>query len=158
MTEILHRHVRRKRYKCVESKWQKEPENSSGRKKKMERAEGNNKIVLKVLSTLLIMYILTGAALFLLAYLLYKMELTENIVTIGIMVIYVVAGLVGGIIIGKRMKTRRFLWGIVMGAAYFLVLLIGSALLNRGLTSDVLHIGLTLVMCMGAGMIGGMVS
>ena len=50
----------------------------------MERAEGNNKIVLKVLSTLLVMYILTGAALFLLAFLLYKMELTENIVTIGI--------------------------------------------------------------------------
>ena len=33
-----------------------------------------------------------------------------------------------------------------------------TALLNRGLTSDMLHIGLTLVMCMGAGMIGGMVS
>ncbi len=77
----------------------------------MERAEGNNKIVLKVLSTLLVMYILTGAALFLLAFLLYKMELTENIVTIGIMVIYVVSGLLGGIIIGKRMKTRRFFVG-----------------------------------------------
>ena len=83
--------------------------------RKMERAEGNNKIVLKVLSTLLVMYILTGAALFLLAFLLYKMELTENIVTIGIMVIYVVSGLLGGIIIGKRMKTRRFLWGILIG-------------------------------------------
>ena len=115
----------------------------------MEHAKGNKKIVLKVLSTLLIMYILTGVALFVLAFLLYKMELTE---------IYVVSGLLGGIIIGKRMKTRRFLWGIIMGAAYFLVLLIGSALLNRGLTSDMLHIGLTLVMCMGAGMIGGMVS
>ena len=108
----------------------------------MEHAEGNRKIVLKVLSTLLIMYILTGVALFVLAFLLYKMELTENIVTIGITAIYVVSGLLGGIIIGKRMKTRRFLWGIIMGAAYFLVLLIG----------------LTLVMCMGAGMIGGMVS
>ena len=124
----------------------------------MEHAEGNKKIVLKVLSTLLIMYILTGVALFVLAFLLYKMELTENIVTIGITAIYVVSGLLGGIIIGKRMKTRRFLWGIIMGAAYFLVLLIGSALLNRGLTSDMLHIGLTLVMFMGAGMIGGMVS
>ena len=124
----------------------------------MEHAEGNRKIVLKVLSTLLIMYILTGVALFVLAFLLYKMELTENIVTIGITAIYVVSGLLGGIIIGKRMKTRRFLWGIIMGAAYFLVLLIGSALLNRGLTSDMPHIGLTLVMCMGAGMIGGMVS
>ena len=28
----------------------------------MERAEGNNKIVLKVLSTLLVMYILTGGS------------------------------------------------------------------------------------------------
>ena len=126
--------------------------------RKMERAEGNNKIVLKVLSTLLIMYILTGAALFLLAFLLYKMELTENVVTIGIMAIYVVAGLVGGIIIGKRMKTRKFLWGIIMGAAYFLVLMIGSVLMNRGFTSDGLHIVMTLLMCMGAGMIGGMVS
>ena len=90
----------------------------------MEHAEGNKKIVLKVLSTLLIMYILTGVALFVLAFLLYKMELTENIVTIGITAIYVVSGLLGGIIIGKRMKTRRFLWGIIMGAAYFLVLLI----------------------------------
>ena len=110
----------------------------------MEHAEGNRKIVLKVLSTLLIMYILTGVALFVLAFLLYKMELTENIVTIGITAIYVVSGLLGGIIIGKRMKTRRFLWGIIMGAAYFLLLLIGSALLNRGLTSDMLHIGLSL--------------
>ena len=92
----------------------------------MEHAEGNRKIVLKVLSTLLIMYILTGVALFVLAFLLYKMELTENIVTIGITAIDVVSGLLGGIIIGKRMKTRRFLWGIIMGAAYFLVLLIGS--------------------------------
>ena len=126
--------------------------------RKMERTEGNNRIVLKVLSTLLIMYIVTGAALFLLSFLLYKMELTENVVTIGIMVIYVVSGLLGGIIIGKRMKTRKFLWGIVIGAAYFLVLMIGSVLMNRGLTSDGLHMTMTLLMCMGAGMIGGMVS
>ena len=124
----------------------------------MERTQGNNKIVMKVLSTLLIMYIVTGALLFLLAFLLYEMELEENIVTIGIMVIYVISGLLGGIIIGKRMKTRRFLWGIVVGAAYFLVLMIGSILMNRGLTSDGLHVMMTLLMCMGAGMIGGMVS
>lgn len=79
----------------------------------MEHAEGNRKIVLKVLSTLLIMYILTGVALFVLAFLLYKMELTENIVTIGITAIYVVSGLLGGIIIGKRMKTRRF-WRVLV--------------------------------------------
>ena len=131
---------------------------SEGVKLEDGRYEGNNKIVLKVLSTLLVMYILTGAALFLLAFLLYKMELTENIVTIGIMVIYVVSGLLGGIIIGKRMKTRRFLWGILIGGAYFVVLLIGSLLMNQGISGDGLHVGMTLIMCMGAGMIGGMIS
>jgi putative membrane protein (TIGR04086 family) len=59
---------------------------------------------------------------------------------------------------GKRMGRRRFLWGILMGAVYFLVLLAGSILLNKGVTSDALHMGTTLVMCMASGMIGGMLS
>lgn len=113
---------------------------------------------LKVLSTLLIMYVITGIALLVLAMLLYKFQLSENAVSIGIMVIYVISGLLGGLIAGKRMKTRRFLWGILMGAIYFLVLLAGSFLLNRGLTSDLLHVVTTLIMCMAAGMIGGMLS
>lgn len=124
----------------------------------MEKAGTGRDRVLKILSTLLIMYVITGAALLVLALLLYKMQLSENVVSIGIMVIYVVAGLLGGLIAGKRMKTRRFLWGILMGAVYFLVLLAGSFLLNRGITSDLLHVVTTLIMCMAAGMIGGMLS
>ena len=124
----------------------------------MEQVQNYHKIVIKILSTLLAMYILTGAALFLLAFLLYKLELTEQAVSIGIMVIYVLAGLFGGMVIGKRMKTRRFLWGILVGAFYFAVLLLGSFLLNQGLASDVLHVIMTLLMCMGSGMIGGMLS
>ena len=85
----------------------------------MEHAEGNKKIVLKVLSTLLIMYILTGVALFVLAFLLYKMELTENIVTIGITAIYVVSGLLGGIIIGKRIEDPAFSVGDYYGSGVF---------------------------------------
>ncbi len=124
----------------------------------MERAGSGRDRVLKILSTLLIMYVITGAALLALALLLYKMQLSENVISVGIMAIYVIAGLLGGLIAGKRMKTRRFLWGVLMGAVYFLVLLAGSFLLNRGITSDLLHVVTTLVMCMAAGMIGGMLS
>lgn len=124
----------------------------------MEKAGTGRDRVLKILSTLLVMYVITGAALLVLALLLYKMQLSEKVVSIGIMAIYVIAGLLGGLIAGKRMKTRRFLWGILMGAVYFLVLLAGSFLLNRGITSDLLHVVTTLVMCMAAGMIGGMLS
>lgn len=124
----------------------------------MEKMGTGRDRILKILSTLLIMYVITGAALLVLALLLYKMQLSESVVSIGIMAIYVAAGLLGGLIAGKRMKTRRFLWGILMGAVYFLVLLAGSFLLNRTITSDLLHVVTTLVMCMAAGMIGGMLS
>ena len=124
----------------------------------MEKTGKQERTMMKILSTLLIMYVITGVALLILALLLYKMQLNENAVSVGIMVIYVVSGLLGGFLIGKRMKVRRFLWGMLMGAFYFLVLLAGSFLLNRGIQSDWLHVLTTLVMCMAAGMIGGMLS
>lgn len=124
----------------------------------MEKTGKQERTMMKILSTLLIMYMITGVALLILALLLYKMQLNENAVSVGIMVIYVVSGLLGGFLIGKRMKVRRFLWGMLMGAFYFLVLLAGSFLLNRGIQSDGLHVLTTLVMCMAAGMIGGMLS
>jgi putative membrane protein (TIGR04086 family) len=124
----------------------------------MEMAKGKSNSIIKMLGTLLVMYVITGAALLILAVLLYKFQLSEQVVSIGIMVIYVIAGLLGGLIMGKRMGRRRFLWGILMGAVYFLVLLAGSILLNKGVTSDALHMGTTLVMCMASGMIGGMLS
>lgn len=124
----------------------------------MQHIEENRNVVWKILSTLLVMYIVTGGALFLLAFLLYRLELTEHIVNIGIIVIYAVTGLIGGRIIGRKMKIRRFFWGILIGAAYFLVLLFGSLLINRGFSDDGLHISMTLLICMGGGMIGGMLS
>ena len=124
----------------------------------MDKVKSRDNVVMKILSTLLIMYVITGVALLVLALLLYKMQLSENAVSIGIMIIYVVSGLLGGFIAGKRLKSKRFLWGLLLGAIYFLVLLVGSFLLNRGIESDILHMVTTMVMCMASGMIGGMLS
>ena len=124
----------------------------------MDRANNRKNKPLVIISTLLIMYVITGLALLALALLLFKMQLSENVVTIGIMVIYIVSCLIGGLIAGKRIQVRKFLWGVVVGAVYFVILLIGSLLMNRGLSSDTVHVATTLVMCMAAGMIGGMIS
>ena len=113
---------------------------------------------LVIISTLLIMYVITGLALLALALLLFKMQLSENIVSISIMVIYIISCLIGGLVAGRRLKVRRFLWGVAVGAVYFAVLLIGSLLMNRGISSDAVHVVTTLIMCMAAGMIGGMIS
>ena len=58
----------------------------------------------------------------LLSLLLYRFGLSENIVSIGITGIYVLATFLSGFLAGKREQTKRFLWGLLMGLLYFLLL------------------------------------
>ena len=114
--------------------------------------------ILFFLKTLLFQYILTGLLLALLAFLLFKMGLGEKVISIAIIVIYVVATMFGGWLAGKKMENRRFLWGLGVGCAYFLILTIVSLVAG----GDSLHMGnsfwTTLVLCAGGGMLGGMIS
>ena len=114
--------------------------------------------VLFLLKSLLFSYILTGSLLLLLALLLYKADLSQKVVSICIIVIYVLATFFAGFITGKKLKSRKFLWGAVMGAAYFLVLVVISLAVNRqpGVLSN--SFLTTLVLCSGGGMLGGMLS
>lgn len=107
---------------------------------------------------LLAMYIVTGILLVVLAAVLYKFELSEKAVNIGIIVIYVISGFLGGFLIGKIQKERKYLWGAMAGLGYFLVLLMVSLLMHQGLDSDMVHIATTWVLCTASGAIGGMLS
>ena len=103
-------------------------------------------------------YLLTAIALLLLAFGLYKFHLTEAQINLGIKAIYLFVCLISGIIAGKMAKTRRFLWGFFAGAAYFLILLAVSFLINRHLDSSGRELAFSFVMCAGSGMLGGMIS
>lgn len=97
----------------------------------MEQTSNQGNIpVLFLLKILLFSYILTGAFLALLAFLLYKVGLTENIVSIAIIAIYVLATFFAGFVVGKKLKNRKYLWGLLMGSAYFLVLA-GVSMVDR---------------------------
>lgn len=122
----------------------------------MEQMQGKRRIVSTILKSLLFMYIITGIFLLILAAMLSKLQLTEGAVTVGIVVIYVISGFLGGLFAGKKLKNRKFLWGMIMGAAYFLVLVLGSVIFHRGLELDVGRIVTTLILCTASGMIGGM--
>ena len=114
--------------------------------------------ILFLLKTLLFSYILTGALLALLAFQLYKVGLTEKIVSIVIIAIYVAATFFAGFMAGKKLKNRKFLWGLLMGSAYFLVLAGISLVLGKpaGQLGD--SVVTTLVLCAAGGMLGGMLS
>jgi putative membrane protein (TIGR04086 family) len=83
--------------------------------KRGERKEGVP--VLALAKCLLASYVLTLLLLCLLALLLYKLHLTEGMVTIAISAIYVITTFMAGFLAGKKMKTQKFLWGALLGAA-----------------------------------------
>lgn len=112
----------------------------------------------RVIKSLVISYFVTGGFLLILALLLYRFQLSERIVSIAIIVIYVGASFLAGIYNGKYMERRRFLWGALSGSVYFLILLGISFVVDKE-QENLVQQGLTVFMlCAGGGMLGGMVA
>lgn len=111
-----------------------------------------------ILKSLLISYLLTAGLLLLLALLLYRFSLTEKIVSACITGIYIVVTFLAGFLAGKREGTRKFLWGLLMGCLYFLVLTLVSLIVNHSISGLSASFFTVLVLCTGSGMLGGMLS
>lgn len=111
-----------------------------------------------LLKSLLLAYLFTVIMLGVLALLLYKLGLSEKTVSICIIVIYVAATLFGGFLMGKRMQSRKFLWGLLTGGAYFVILAAVSLIVGKGNIQLGNSFFTTLVLCAGGGMLGGMFS
>ena len=70
---------------------------------------------MQMMKALLLSYVVTGVLLLGLAFLLYKLGLGESQVNLGIMITYILSCLAGGFYMGRKGKTRRFLWGMGLG-------------------------------------------
>ena len=124
----------------------------------MERQVRKDSKVMWVLKALLASYIVTGILLLLLTMALYKMELNEKMVSAAIVAIYVMATLIGGILIGKMAKVKRFIWGLGLGVAYFALLLLITLGVYHTLNGDGANLVTTFILCAGGVMAGGMIS
>ncbi len=106
----------------------------------------------------LISYVLTALFLAALAFLLYRFQLEEGQISLGINLIYIVSCLAGGFLAGKAARQRRFLWGLFTGVFYFLILFFVSFAVSREPGSGSRELLTVFLMCAGSGTIGGMVS
>ena len=127
------------------------------RKKTVQTVPGRLPLLF-LLKCLLFSYIFTGGLLMLLALLVYRFGLSEKIVSLAIIGIYIAATFMAGFITGKRQKSRKFLWGLVMGGLYFLVLVILSLAVNRSFQDVASNFVTVFILCAGSGMLGGMLS
>lgn len=66
-----------------------------------------------------------------------------------------VSAFAGAMPLGKRMMSRRFLWGLLLGLIYFLVLFLAGRILSGSWNPEAM---LPLALCAAGGMLGGMFS
>lgn len=124
----------------------------------MRQTTGKGNQVMQIMKALLASYIITGLLLFILTFLLYKFEWDEQMVTAGIIVIYIASSFVGGFILGKLQKEKKFLWGLIMGLLYFLLLFLISFGVYRSFSGNGTNLITTLLICAGGGILGGMLA
>ena len=106
-----------------------------------------------VLKALVAAYIVTGLLLLILAFALYKLGLSENVVELGVVFIYLLSSAIGGFFIGKCMEVKRLLWGVLLGLFYAVLLLV------RGNAQGIIQSGLlNTLICLGGGAIGAFLS
>ena len=103
-------------------------------------------------------YILTAGLLLLLAFILYRFGLSEKVVSVCIIAIYIVVTFLAGLLAGKKEGRKKFLWGLIMGVLYFGILVAVSLVVNKGVEDVAGNMLTVFFLCAGSGMLGGMVS
>lgn len=124
----------------------------------MQKMEKERTLVLDFIKILFVMYVVTLILLLSLALLIFKAQPQEIVSKVWLIAVYIISGFLGGFLIGKRTKSRKFMWGFFIGLFYFLILFAVSFTLYRGLAEDWMHLFTTLVLCTASGTVGGMVS
>lgn len=113
--------------------------------------------IIQMAKGLLIAYVISSLVLVILAFLMYKMDLSESVVRGVIIFSYVVSCFVSGMIVSVHHEGRRYLWGMLQGLLYYVVLVSVSMICNRAVFTQVPGILPALFLCAFGGMLGGMV-
>lgn len=116
------------------------------------------KKIVWIIKALFLSYLLSGIMLLLMALAVYKLEWEEQIVSAGVIVVYVISNLAAGIYAGKEFGQRRFLAGLVCGALYAILLCLVSLVVYRDISENIGNMAVFLLVCSGSGMVGGMIS
>lgn len=111
-----------------------------------------------VLRSLLFSYILSGILLVVISFALYKLHWKEGQVKMAVNAVYILSCLASGLLMGKGFRQKRFLCGLLAGVLYFIILLLVSFLLRRGISSNPAQIVTVMGICAASGTVGGILS
>ena len=124
--------------------------------KKLGAVSGGAGIARVMAAAWLISVMVSAVGMVLASLIFYAVGEGRNRVHVSVYVVVVLAVLIGGIYAGYRIGYRRFLWGLALGALYYVTLCLISAV-SGGMTDTGWQFCLPFVLlCLGSGMLGGM--
>lgn len=124
----------------------------------MDKAIRQNTKMFAVLKGLLFSYIITAFLLLLISLLMLKLDLSSMVISGGIILAYILSNFIGGFFVGKKAEQKKFLWGLVLGVFYFIILMIVSMAMNHAGALPMGNLLTAFLICGLSGMVGGMVS
>lgn len=110
----------------------------------------------RIVKGLIVSYLVSGAGLLILALLLLKCQLDERKVSAGILAVYILSGLCGGIYMGRTAERKRYLWGMMLGGMYWIILMMITVFSGAGAGTGARGAFLTLLICAGSSTLGAM--
>ncbi len=116
------------------------------------------KHVTDVGKALLVSYLVTIGMLLACACIMLQSGLQEEQMKPVIYGVYALSNFAGGFVLGKIKKNRKFIWGLISGVAYCVVLGILSFAINGSVFENPGHTISAVLFSIFFGMFGGMVS
>lgn len=104
------------------------------------------------------MLLISALFLVILSMLMLRGHMTARFVSGGIVAAYVISCLLGGFCMGQHMGKHKFLWGLLTGCCYFCILFVAGRLLYRSALVVNLQVISSFLICIVAGMLGGMLA
>ncbi|HPU62969.1 MAG TPA: TIGR04086 family membrane protein [Mobilitalea sp.] len=124
----------------------------------MNKAVSQNKKFIYVLEGLLFSYIITAIILLIVSFLMLNFDLSGSVISAIINVTYIVSTFMGGFFVGKKTEQKKFVWGLVVGVFYFIILMLVSLLMNRVGPIPIGSLITVFIITGLGGMLGGMIS
>lgn len=116
-----------------------------------------NKIVLSIVKAIMLSCAVSVILLAVAAFVMLKIGYSQESAGVISGITYFLSSFAGGLVLGKVMETRKFIWGIGCGITYFLIVLVLSVVMEAGAAAVGIGVFAALIISVAGGMLGGMV-
>lgn len=105
-----------------------------------------------------IAYLTSVVLILIFAFVLLKMQLGTGVTEVLILITYGLSALTGGWYAGRKNEKRKFLFGMMVGIVYFILLFLITEMAEGQVQPEISSSLAALGLCLAGGMLGGMIS